>query len=224
MSKPSEILQRPGTMGWLVLSAAEPDPRLAPQLLDRLLERIDPGRSVVALEMAPGLPEGDDLAAQVAQLLGQPCTRLALEPDNVETIQLAWLDAGLIFTRGGVEQEWRDWLDNHLFQGYPEEILAEGSLLFAAGPCAGALGTWIGGESGANEPGLGWLNGGIICPGIDQPVEIPAIVDQLESAEPLYALGLGVGAVMALGPTEEREVWSERAPVIVLGKGWLAEQ
>jgi len=223
VSKPAEILKRPGTMGWLVLSAGEPDPSSIPELLERLLERIDPSRSVLSLEMSPGLPEGDDLAAQVAQLLGQTCTRLVLEPNQIETIQFAWLEAGLIFTRGGNELEWRDWIDDFLFQGYPEEILAEGSVLFAAGSCAGALGSWIGSGLRVTEPGLAWLDGGMILPGVEQPVDIPVVVERLESEDPFYALGLGHGAVMALGPAEEREVWSDRAPVIVLGKGWQAK-
>lgn len=220
----AKILQRPGTMGWLVISAGEPDPSLIPTLPERLLERIDPGRGVLSLEMGTGLPEGDDLAAQVAQFLGQSCTRLVLEPNQIETIQQAWLEAGLIFTRGGIEPEWRDWIDNFIFQGYPEEILAEGSMFFAAGPCAAALGSWIGSGWGVTEPGLGWLEGGIILPGVEQPVDIPFVVDLLEGEEPLYALGLGIGAVLALGPREEREVWGDRAPVIVLGRSWQVNE
>ena len=208
-------------MGWLILSGAEPDLAENPGLLDRILEHISPGRGVLSLEMSPNLPASEDLADQVALLLGEPCTRLLLNPNQVEEVQQAWLEAEFIISRGGNEPGWRTWIDDYLFQGYPEEILAEGSTFFASGPCAGALGSWIGAGTGVGEQGLGWLEGGIILPDVDQPVDHPAVVDLLDVDDPRYALGLTSDSALALGPMGEREIWGEQAPVIVLGRGWL---
>jgi hypothetical protein len=210
-------------MGWLVLSGAEPDLTLNPELLDRILEHVSPGRGVLSIEMSADLPSSDDLANEVALLMGDTCTRMLLEPNHIDAIRQAWLESGFIFTRGGSEPDWRAWVDDYLFQGYPEEILANGSVLFASGPCAGALGSWIGAGWRVGEPGLGWLEGGIILPDVDQPVDHPAVVELLEMDDPRYALGLNKASALALGPKGEREIWGEQAPVIVLGRGWYAQ-
>lgn len=223
MKNPTTVLRRPGTMGWLVLTSQLPEMGLESTATQRLVELVDQTRSVLLLEMQEEVE--DNFPLWIVELIGQDLIRLMATADRVEQARSSWLDSGLIFTCGGKPIAWQEFMSGHLFRGYPEEILSEGSVLVASGPMAAALGTWRIQSRGADlEPGLGWLEGGLVLPGQVRPAAEPAALELLEGATPAYALGLPEGAMLALGPAGEVEVWSDVKPAIVLGRGWLTSE
>jgi hypothetical protein len=122
---------------------------------------------------------------------------------------------------GGSQQFWREFIDVRLFRGYPQEILADGSVLFAFGSVSSLMGDWML-EAGTHDliKGLGWVPGSIVLPTNEDPAEIASVHNHLEEHEGVFALGLPDGAMLALGPDNQVEVWTEAAPVLLFGKGW----
>jgi len=225
MSAPANVLRRPGTMGWLIISPAQIELLAESPVVQRMLELVDQSREVLVLEMAGEENQEDDFPIWLADLAGQALKKIGAVAAEASRIREAWLNAGSIFLQGGAQQAWREFIGVHLFQGFPEEILAEGSLLVAGGWSSGAMGTWMLEASGGDlTPGLGWLEGGLILPGRGEPAAEPAALELLEGSTPAYALGLPAGSTLAMGPAGEIEVWSAVPPSILLGRGWLAAE
>jgi hypothetical protein len=225
MSAPASVLRRPGTMGWLIISPAQIELLAESPAVQRMLDLIDQSREVMVLEMAGGDIREDDFPIWMADLAGQPLRRIGAVPAETASIREAWLNAGVIFLQGGSQQAWREFVGVHLFQGYPDEILAEGSLLVAGGWSSGVLGTWmLEARGGDLTPGLGWLEGGLILPFESEPAAEAAVLELLEGSTPAYALGLPPGSTLAMGPAGEIEVWGAVPPSILLGRGWLASE
>jgi hypothetical protein len=225
MSSPGTVLQRPGSMGWMVLNSGQLEFEVGRTIVQRLLELIDQERNLLLLEMELPSLKAIDFPQSMAELTGQDLLRMVAAASNADPIRQAWLNAGLIFAVGGSLQSWKEFIGIHLFQGYPEEVLADGSILVMSGSSAGALGTWMFDESNDGLlPGLGWLEGGLILPGVSEPAANPAVFELLEDSTPAYALGLPGESILALGPVGEVEVWSSPPPVILLGRGWLSTE
>jgi len=122
---------------------------------------------------------------------------------------------------GGEAGEWVDWIGGHLFRGTPQEVIAEDSLLLAVGAAASALGTWwFDAREGKIARGLGWLMGAVVVLSEVDPGEIEPVLDWLEAQKGIYAMGLQPGAILAVGPGGELEVWGDQAPTVLLGRGW----
>jgi hypothetical protein len=121
---------------------------------------------------------------------------------------------------GGDVPSWIDVLDPLRSDLDIDSLLGEGRIVFAMGPASSALGSWF--FSGDEEPtvGLGWLTGAIILPEVEKPGEIPSIKEFLSQHKFSYALGLPSGAVLALGPKGEIEVWGIASPAVALGIAW----
>ncbi|MFN2275726.1 MAG: hypothetical protein ACK2TX_12860 [Anaerolineales bacterium] len=223
MSAQTKVLRRPGTMGWLVLAHGQLEMDIESTAVQRLVEIVDPGRTMLLLEMDS--ETSDDFPLWLAELTNQEVVRFAARPGNVDEIRTSWIDAGLIFAQGGSPSAWREFISTDLFRGYPEEILGERSVLIAVGSVAGALGTWmLPSRDSELVPGLGWLDGGLVLPGRSRPSAGPATMELLESAVPCYALGIPEGVMLALGPAGEVELWSNVSPAIVLGRAWMTSQ
>jgi len=49
---------------------------------------------------------------------------------------------------------------------------------------------------------------------------VRGVTELLAAEDHSYAVGLGEGSVLALGPRGEVEVWGEARPTVTLGRGW----
>lgn len=225
MSSTGTVLQRPGSMGWLVLNSGQLEFEIDTIICQRLLELVDQDRNFLLLEMESPSWKPIEFPDSFAVLAGQDLLKMEAAAVNADPIRQAWLNAGLIFAVGGTLLSWQEFIGIHLFQGYPEEILAEGSILVTSGASAGALGSWMLEASSSDLlPGLGWLESGLILPGVSEPAADPVVFELLEEPSPAYALGLPGESALALGPGGEVEVWSGTPPAILLGRGWLSRE
>jgi hypothetical protein len=223
MSSGARVLRRPGSMGWLVLGYGSFRLSAEDPVVQRILELIDQGRPMLLLEAGSDSHAGTDFPEWMSELIGQPLVSLTGTAENAAQIREAWLNAGLIYLAGGTQEAWKQLIGEQTFQGYPEEILTDASVMIAGGMSSGVFGTWmLDSPGGELVSGLGWLEGGVIMPGEASPSSEPAVLELLEGMEPAYALGLPADSHLALGPDGEIEVWSEAPPAILLGRGWLA--
>ena len=222
MSPDEEVLRHSGQAGWLVLASQVP--RLGgetPELAERLLERMDLSRPPVCLTAEEAPPEGlDVLLEEFEALLG---VRPAVLPAGLEPpAELAHV--GLILLTGGTIQSWVDALENTLLGEVVLQALQRGSVIFAIGPSAGAVGTWSLPESQDRmRSGLSWVAGAVVLPGETEPADLDPVREILQNNPKAYALGLAPHTLMALGPGGEIEVWGEAQPKIILGQGWSEE-
>lgn len=210
-------------MGWLTVAGTPPVlDRFNAQIPERLLELADLSRQPLLITPDPVLEE--DLERFVGDLeifLGAEIQIVNPIDLGDESLRQLWLNAGIVLLAGGTGAFWHELIAERLFRIRPQEILAEGAVLFAFGPAAGVMGAWMLDSKDQHiDQGLGWIIGAVVIATNHDPAEIAAIRNHLEDREGVFALGLPDGAMLALGPRGEVEVWSEKAPVLLLGSGW----
>lgn len=222
MSEPRQVFRRPPSEGWLVLSGLVPSLNSEmPQLAEQLLSRLDLSRSPICLSGDDST--GDDLQSfleDIEILLDSPVTMMRINELTQNTFREIIETANMLVMVGGDVQSWIDVLDPLKSEIEVDDLLGGGRLVFAVGPVSSALGSWF--FSGDEGPavGLGWLTGAIILPEVEKPGEIPFVKELLSQHKLSYALGLPRGAVLALGPRGEIEVWGIASPSVALGIAW----
>jgi hypothetical protein len=187
---------------------------------ERLLEHFDLARPPACIAL-PGaeLSRIEQMAESLEAWLDVAVP--LLEPHAMTTED--WRAAGLVILAGGRAQAWMEALMPPSQASSVLEATAEGSLVYAVGGAAEALGSWRIPLDGPPREALGWLPGGVILPGSADPAEVDGLTELLAREGHSYALGLAGGAILALGPQGQVEVWSESRPTIVLGRGWRQE-
>lgn len=223
MSEAVEVLCRPHTGGWLILSGGIPSlGGSTPQLADQLLGHIDLSWPPLVLTLGQeARAQVDRFREEIETLVGVAPRMLDLERVPPTEYAEASLAARFLLLLGGAAEGWRSALDPRYPGLEPESLMADERVVLAAGGAAAVLGSWMPAESSTSvAPGLGWLPHAIVLPGVNDPAEQAPIREQLQTAEKAYAIGLPESVLLALGPGNRIEVWSERAPVIALGAGW----
>jgi hypothetical protein len=225
MNHTNQVFRRPAGEGWLVLAGILPSlGGETPRLAECLLDHVDLSRNPVCI-VSRAIIEREDAAPFIEEL--EALLDVAVEVINVTRINSADLaevltSAGLVVLMGGPVEHWLELFHTALSGHKPTYFLGEGTLLLAAGAAAAALGSWIFlSERQELEPALGWLEGAIILPQVLDPLELPGMQEMLSQKKRVYALGLPKGAILAMGPEGEIEVWGETQPVVVLSMGWL---
>ncbi len=222
MSEPHQVFRRPHTEGWFVLSGLVPSLNSEmPQLAEKFLPRLDLSRLPFCISGDNVI--SDDLQAYLEDieiLLDSPVTVLRTNQLTPTTLQEVIETANILVMAGGEVHHWVDVLDPLKSDIEVDDLLSEGMLVFAVGAASSALGSWF--FTGDEEPteGLGWLAGAIVLPEVEKPGEIPLVKEFLSQHKFSYALGLPKGAVLALGPLGEIEVWGIASPSIALGIAW----
>ncbi len=218
MSERERLFRRRGGAGWVILAEALPQIGGAHRELgERLLERIDLSRQPIFV--ASDDSDQAAIAGFMEDLEAWLGVEIALlQPDELRA--LPWQEAGLVVLAGGPATAWAAWLQPQGGEQLVLEDAGAGSLVYAAAASAEALGTWMLGSNGEPAHGIGWLPGALILPGRPAPSEVRGVTDLLAREDHSYAVGLGEGAVLALGPKGEVEVWGEARPTVTLGRGW----
>lgn len=225
MSQPSQVFRHPPSDGWIVISGPVPTfGSESPQLAERLIERVDLSRTSMCLLMGEMISEELHLFIDdVEALLDAPV--VVIRAQNISELECEELyaTAGLILLTGGQTQDWIRALE------LPESCLKIGRLLedcglvLATGPAASALGSWVFIDIDEKPvPGLGWMDGAVVLPKVQDPITIPGVKEFISQHDLSYALGFPHGAILALGPKGEVEVWGGTPPIIALGRGWDA--
>lgn len=210
-------------MGWLALSGVPPVlDKSSAKISERLLELSDLSRQPLLFTPDPSVSEEvQRFVSDLEILLGLEIQIVNPADLGDEALRDLWLNAGIMILTGGSPAYWEELVGDRLFRMRPQEILAEGAVLFAVGVPASVMGAWrLDSAQMGVEKGLGWVIGGVTITTNSDPAEIAVVRNHLEEREGVYALGLPDGALLALGPHSEIEVWTEKAPVLLLGKGW----
>lgn len=219
MSEPHPVIRHRAPAGWLALSGTLP--RLGgeyPQLAARLLEKINLAARMLILV----LPDVDPLLVRrfredVEELLGAPPAVEILRQNRDTDLR----GVSFLALTGGDVESWFFALSREIMEERLLQHLEAGGVILASDASCAGLGSWRF-RPGIPEPvqGLGWLPGGLILPGIAEPGGLQAVRDLLAGQDQSYALGLPSGTALAVGAEGDIEVWSRKAPKVILGLGW----
>jgi hypothetical protein len=226
VSEAVDVFRRPHADGWLILAGEIPSlGGSTPELAEHLLRYVDLSWPPLFLTL------DQEKRGQIAQFIEEMETLVGVAPRTIDLQSVppteyaqTSIAAGFLLLVGGDAAGWRAALDPN----YPgldgASLMSDGRVILAAASAAAALGSWMLNEQTlAVEPGLDWLPGAIILPGVMDPAEVTPVREQLQAARKAYAIGLPSSVLLALGPDNRIEVWSERSPVITLGAGWSQE-
>jgi hypothetical protein len=219
VTESSKLFQRPRGEGWLVL--ADRPPTLSGEyanLPNALLTNADLSyQPLCILGDEVGISALSDFISDLSVLLDVEVVVGRLE-DAKDWDTLA---PGILILVGGHAKDWINLLGETNFGLLVLQGFQNGLLLIAIGAAAAALGSWVVEESYETPlPGLNWLVGSIILPWTSDPAEYEVVRSLLARPEPIYAMGLEGGRILALGPVGEVELWGADAPTLVLGAGW----
>lgn len=219
MTDADRVFRRDTQAGWLILSAEIPSlGDEYPQLAEHIVQRMNLSRPAASLLLGEYPPAGwGDLLEGIEALFGHPVTNLSLAqpvPDELS-------NAGLLVLGGGDRWSWLAELHGTRLEELVLRALHEGALILATGEMASVVGSWtLTPGQGRESPGLNWLPGAVVLPDERDPASLGSIQELLTRHDRAYALGLHSQSVVALGPGGEIEVWGERQPTLLLGRGW----
>ncbi|MBX3061947.1 MAG: hypothetical protein KF726_03170 [Anaerolineae bacterium] len=170
------------------------------------------GKPMAYIFAASDIETADEHLALLEDL-GAPSGYLvdALSEDD-DTLRTQLEDAGLIILADGKQaDQLRGGLLGAAIAGI-EAAFQEGAVILAEGAGAQVLG----GVYGA-KPGLGWIEGAAVVPYFDTEAGKQRLRDLLIAHPESYALGIGTGSALALGPNGEVQAWGKRQITVTLG-------
>lgn len=170
------------------------------------------GKQMAYIFAASDIETADEHLALLEDL-GAPSGYLvdALSEDD-DTLRTQLEDAGLIILADGKQaDQLRGGLLGAAIAGI-EAAFQEGAVVLAEGAGAQVLGSVYGAK-----PGLGWIEGAAVIPYFDTDTGKQRLRDLLIAHPESYALGIGTGSALALGPNGEVQAWGKRQITVTLG-------
>ena len=213
-------IRRLGTMGWLVLSGKSPViGDRSTKLSEKILELTDLSKIPVCMRFGVHQDRSSlRIIEDLEILLDSNIQMIDLQTTLAPDLKDLWLDSSLTILEGGTVEKWHQILGVDLFKVRPEEILPDTSVLLAIDSAAAAMGSWTyKEEKDTLLHALGWVMNGIVLPTRLAPSKIDKVRDHVSDHIESYAIGLPEHALLALGPKNQIEVWSDTHPMVFLG-------
>jgi hypothetical protein len=161
------------------------------------------------------LADLEDLGAQAGYLVD------AITEDD-EAIRSRLSEAGVIVI-GGEESvsNLRSALTGAAIEGM-QAAFKNGAVILAEGPGAMLFGAWNLLDDGKIVDGFEWLLGALIVPGAASVSNMPLTQEVMAMQPAAIAVGIGIGAALALGPDGQVDIWGDQQVSIALGPDFSA--
>lgn len=200
--------------GWLVLSGGADE---ASDVRARAVGRLSADGGVAYVTFGSHLAEAETALTDLEDL-GAPSGYLVdLFTEDDETVQSLLAEAGMVVISVEAEaQEVRSALLGAALQGL-QIAYENGAVILAEGSSAAVFGEWLVLPDASIRPGLDWMQGMAVFPGVLAAAEAPTVRQFLDAQPGGIAAGIGVGSALALGPDGEVETWGRRQVTIALG-------
>ncbi len=198
--------------GWLVLAGGESGD-VRGQVIGRAAA--DGGVAYLSLGNHDGwieaaLADMDDLGAPPGYIVD------ALTEDD-QTLTARLSEAAIIVVENAPQVgELRSGLLGAAAAGM-QAAFENGAVVLAEGRAAMALGAWVI-TGDAVLPGLEWLAGALVVPGVTAVAQSAPAQWVLNEQPGAIAIGIGSTSALALGPDGEVEPWGQRQVTVVLGR------
>lgn len=224
MTATSLIFERRGSRGWVIL-AGETPPVRGPEssALDPIRNLLRDEGALVILAPVEEIPSSTQ--PFVNDLLERFSDSLKIvDPLDVDQalILATCQKAQVVLAIGGSLEDWGTIFIEEQLPADPDSIVAENSVFIAMGSLISILGEWI------YDPvrdqisdGIGWFPKAIFLPGIEAPASKERVRQKIETQMKSYAISITPDTIIGVGPKGKVEIWSDTAPEILLGKGWV---
>ena len=224
MTAISRIFERRGSRGWVILAGEAPSVRgsdsSAVDLINNMLR--DEGALVI---LAPGgeIPSSTQLF--VKDLLARFNVSLEIV-DPLDVDQTLILEtcrkAQVVLATGGNRDDWVTIFEGEQLPADPDSIVAENSVFIAMGSLISVLGEWIyDPDRDQISDGIGWFPKAIFLSGLEAPASKEGVRQIIKTQMKSYAISIAPDTIIGVGPQRKVEIWSDAAPEILLGKGWV---
>ncbi len=224
MTAVSRIFERRGSRGWVILAGEAPPARGSDSsVLDPIINLLrDEGALVI---LAPGGEIPSNTQPFVNDLLARFSGSLKIvDPLDVDQalILATCQKAQVVLATGGSLEDWVTIFDEEQLPADPDSIVAENSVFIAIGSLISVLGEWIYYPDREQiSDGIGWFPKAIFLPGIEAPASKEGVRQKIETQMKSYAISIAPDTIIGVGPQGKVEIWSDAAPEILLGKGWV---
>ncbi len=224
MTASSRIFERSGSRGWVILAGEMPFDRGAEtSALASINSVMGPEGALVVL--APG----EDVPSSIQPFVSDFEERLGgnlkiIDPLDVDQtlIQSTCQKARLVLVMGGDRKGWAASFAEGRMPADPDLIVAENSVLIAIGCLVSVLGEWTyESESDQISEGIGWFPNALFLLSSEAPAMKRGVRQKIEAHMKSYAISIAPDTIIGVGPQGQVEIWSEAAPEILLGQGWV---
>lgn len=224
MTAISRIFERRGSRGWVILAGESPfDRGSETSALDSIKRVMGPEGALVVL--APG----GEIPSSIQPFVNDFEERLGgnlkmIDPLEVDQtlIQTTCQKAQLVLAMGGDREGWAAIFTEERMPADPDLIVAENSVFIAIGSLVSVLGEWTyDPDRDQISEGIGWFPNAIFLPSSEAPASKMGVRQKIEAQMKSYAIGIAPDTIIGIGPQGKVEIWSEAAPEILLGQGWV---
>lgn len=207
--------------GWIVLSGrTDASGGDVGDIRSLVLARSMADGGLACVSLAGGVDDAERLLDDLDDL-GAPAGYIVdIVAEDDQTIQNHLADAGLIVIDSAPDpQTARSALLGAPIDGI-QAAFNNGAIILVEGHSAAAFGAWITKDNGKVIDALEWLNGSLIVATDDKIADIARSV--LEAQPTAFALGIGQGSALALGPDGEVQIWGKGQVSVALGSSFTA--
>jgi hypothetical protein len=220
----SRIFGRRGSQGWVILAGESPLVRDAEaSALDSINNILSPEGALVILAPAGEVPfPAQHFVNDFKSRFGD--TLKMIDPLEVDPtlLQTTCKKAQLVLALGGNSENWFTIFAEERMPADPDLIVSENSVFIAIGSLVSVLGEWTyDPESDQITDGIGWFPNALFLLGSSAPASKREVRQKIESQMKSYAISIAPDTIIGIGPHGKVEIWSETAPEILLGQGWV---
>ncbi len=219
MASLERVFRRIPGEGWLILAGAIPElGGDTADLMERLLERLDLSRPIVAIADADSdSSQMNELLESLEEWLGAEAGFLELDTDLSAE---GWEESGLLLLIGDDPEIWTDALRGESLARLRRALL-NGTIILAVGGAGRAFGMQVVSAVRGDMfvPALNWIPETMVATDATEAGS-EIVRSWLQNEEPRIVLFLEPTSILALGPEQQVERWGQAAPGIILGSGW----
>ena len=219
----SHVLQWKDGAGWLVLSGGG-DTRDTEPIDAQVQTRAAADGPLAYIWAAGDYDRAIRYMDYLAEMGGRPGYLVDLASEDNITLERKLAESGLIVLGDGPH------IDALLAglagpaQRGMQTAFSFGATIVGIGAGGAVLGSLVLTSPPEQTPrhGLEWVKNAVIAPGIKSLDEESRLIQLLRDNPQAYALGIGIGSALVLGPSGEIELWGRREVTISLGPAWGA--
>ena len=224
MTANPRIFERRGSRGWVILAGESPSVRGSEtSALDSIKHLKESDRALVVLAPKGEIPSSAQSFMSDFEALVRGGLKI-YDPLEMTPalIRKTCQEAQLVLAMGGNREDWVAVFAEKRLPVDPDLIIAEKTVFVAIGSLVSLLGEWIyDPDHDQISDGIGWFPKAIFLLGPEAPGSKSAVRQKIETQMKSYALNLAPDTIIAVGLQGKVEIWSEAAPEILLGQGWV---
>lgn len=224
MTAISRIFERRGSRGWVILAGESPSVRGSEtSALDSIKGLMGSEGALVVLVPGGKIPFSAQTFISDFEALLSGGLKIIDPLDMTQAlIRTTCQETQLVLAMGGKREDWVAIFADERMPDDPDLIIAENSVFIAIGSLVLLLGEWVyDPDRDQISDGIRWFPNAIFLPGLEAPASERGVRQKIETQMKSYAISIAPDTIIGIGPQGKVEIWSDAAPEILLGQGWV---